>query len=194
MDIVALWYVGVQDPNRQEQGKKQDHNYGFRVSRLQSLQTSPWKKDTSGNHSGGKSRPEELVDIQGSPPPSSRKVHLNKKEIKQSLQEAHMDKQGTPNWTQTKFTSTGSMEKWPRRNIGLLSHLAGTGLRKWRTTWCWIWQGHANGNKKEFYTYIISKRETRETMDLLLNGVRELVTNHTGNVKVLDAIFACLVW
>lgn len=30
-------------------------------------------------------------------------------------------------------------------------------------------------------------------MDLRLNGVGELVTNHTGNVKVLDAIFACLV-
>ncbi|KAK4826719.1 hypothetical protein QYF61_010934 [Mycteria americana] len=34
---------------------------------------------------------------------------------------------------------------------------------------------HVKGNKKGFYKYMISKRKTRETMDLLLNGAGKLV-------------------
>jgi len=53
---------------------------------------------------------------------------------------------------------------------------------------------HVKANKKGFHKYIINQRETRETMDLLPNGVGELLTNHTEKVKVLDTIFACLDW
>ena len=53
---------------------------------------------------------------------------------------------------------------------------------------------HVKRNKKGFYKYIIGKRKTRESMDLLLSGVGEPVTNHTKKVKVLNAIFACLDW
>lgn len=40
--------------------------------------------------------PGHLVDIQGSPSPSSRKIHLNKQEIKQKLEEAHLEERGVP--------------------------------------------------------------------------------------------------
>ena len=45
-------------------------------------------------------------------------------------------------------------------------------------------------NRKGFYKYINSKRETRENMGLLLNRAREQVTNHTEEAKVLNAFFA----
>lgn len=44
--------------------------------------------------------PEELVDIQGSSPPISRKAYPDKLEIKQRQQEACMEEQRAPNWIQ----------------------------------------------------------------------------------------------
>lgn len=40
--------------------------------------------------------PGHLVDIQGSPSPSSRKIHLNKQEIEQKWEEAHLEERGVP--------------------------------------------------------------------------------------------------
>jgi len=45
---------------------------------------------------GGKRDERMLFNIQGSPSPRSRVVHLNKKELRQKYQEACMDEQGTP--------------------------------------------------------------------------------------------------
>jgi len=46
---------------------------------------------------GGMRGPAELVDVQGSPPPSSRKIHPNKLEIKQRWQKACTGEEGAPN-------------------------------------------------------------------------------------------------
>lgn len=45
------------------------------------------------------------------------------------------------------------------------------------------------GNRKGFCKYINSKRESRENMGSLLNGVREVVTNKMEKAKVLNAFF-----
>ena len=66
---------------RRRQGYKQDHNPGLQESRLWLLQGSDWKNPMT--YSPGEKRGEgELFDIQGSPPPSPRKTHPDKQEIK----------------------------------------------------------------------------------------------------------------
>lgn len=54
-----------------QQGKKQNHNLGVQDSRLWPFQGSTWK-NCMGYSAGEKRGLEELVDLQGSPPPSSR--------------------------------------------------------------------------------------------------------------------------
>lgn len=61
-----------QDPERKEQGKKQDHNHGLQ-KRSWPFQRSAWK-NPMGYGPGEKRGPEELVDYQGLPPLSSRKL------------------------------------------------------------------------------------------------------------------------
>ena len=70
--------------------KKQDHNPELEESRLQPLQRFAWK-NPMGYSPGEKRGVGELVDIQRSSPPSSRKVYPNKQEIEQKQQEAHTD-------------------------------------------------------------------------------------------------------
>lgn len=62
-----------------QQGKKQNHNLGVQDSRLWPFQGSTWK-NCMGYSPGEKRGLEELVDLQGSPPPSSRMVHPHKQE------------------------------------------------------------------------------------------------------------------
>lgn len=67
--------------------KKQDHSPGFQKTSTSSevssrLRRFPW--DIECLLSGLERSPRELFYIQGSPPPSSRKFHLNKQEIKGS--------------------------------------------------------------------------------------------------------------
>ena len=47
-------------------------------------------------------------------------------------------------------------------------------------------------NKKGFFKYISSKRETRENVDPLLNGVGTLVMKDTENAKLQNVFFASL--
>ena len=51
-------------------------------------------KSPVGYSPGGKEGLRKLVDIQGSPTPSSETVYLNEQEIKQKCQEAYIDEQG----------------------------------------------------------------------------------------------------
>ena len=47
------------------------------------------------------------------------------------------------------------------------------------------------GNRRDFYRYISSQRQTGEkNMDLLLNGAGDLVTKGVDKAEVLNAFFA----
>lgn len=48
----------------------------------------------------------------------------------------------------------------------------------------------AKGNKKSFYNHIGNTSLKKESVSLLLNGVWDLVTVHTGKAEVLSVAFA----
>lgn len=77
---------------RRKHGKKNDHNPGIQEIRLWFVHGSTWKI-TLVYSPGEKRDPGELIGIQGSPSPCSRKVHPDKQKIKHRQQEACMDKQ-----------------------------------------------------------------------------------------------------
>jgi len=69
------------------------------------LSRVPWNKTLEGR---GGSR--KLVNIQGSPPPSSGAMHPNKEEVRQKCQVASMDEQGAPGQSQTQEGSLQRVE------------------------------------------------------------------------------------
>lgn len=64
------------------------------------------------------------------------------------------------------------------------------GLRKARTQLKPRCSRDAKGCKKRFYNHIGNKRLKKESASLLLNGVWDLVTVHTGKAEGLSVAFA----
>lgn len=48
-------------------------------------------------------------------------------------------------------------------------------------------------NKKGFFKYVISKRKTRENVDLLLNEEGDLITGDAEKLEILGAFFASVL-
>lgn len=95
-DVKAERSLGCSDHESQdlrilsEQGKKQEHSAGLQESRLWPLQRSACKSPMEKGPAVQKD-PRRLVNIQGSPPPSSRALLPTKQEVRQKCQEAYMD-------------------------------------------------------------------------------------------------------
>ena len=80
-----------------------------------------------------------------------RMVHPSIQKVKQKWQDACMDEQGAPDWTQTSKGSTQEVAAW-RGDLGgiqqrCLEH-AHTGLGKPKLTWSWMWWGIWRATKR----------------------------------------------
>lgn len=132
----------VQDHERREQGKKQDHNPGLQESRVQHLQRSTWKGHM-GHYTENKRCRRQLV---GYSKITSSKLMNGPSQWAGSHSKVAGVLRG---WTKSSWQNSDikrkhmegeSRDKWLRKNIITLSECAGMGLGKPKPVWSWICQ------------------------------------------------------
>ncbi|KAJ7416955.1 hypothetical protein BTVI_34319 [Pitangus sulphuratus] len=131
----------------------------------------------------------KLVNIQGSPPPSSR-PHPDEEEIRQKFLEAYMDEKGASGQTQTQKRSPEVEARTGKYRE--IVQAARDQIRKTKALIELNLARDAKGNKKSCYRYISDKRKTREKLDPFQKEVGDLVIQVMEIAEVLNNFSALI--